>query len=147
MQRSAATSSFRRAGAPVDRLARHRGDQAVRGALSAGVYPLDAVFFDQDGGPLTTNAVLCVLRRIRLKLGLTRLSAHQFRRTWATNFRRLGVGDLYDLPREGGWEDLEVPQRFYLDVEETDGRGASVMDRNGVHSHLAAPRSPSSTVG
>ena len=51
------------------------------------------------------------------KLKLKRLSAHQFRRTWAMNFRRSGVGDLFDLQLEGGWEDLNVPQRFYVDVE------------------------------
>ena len=31
---------------------------------------LDELFVDQDGGPLTTNAVQCVLRRFRSKLGL-----------------------------------------------------------------------------
>jgi hypothetical protein len=39
------------------------------------------------------------------------------------------VGDLYDLQREGGWEDLEVPQRFYVDVDDRGERKASVMDR------------------
>ena len=65
------------------------------------------LFVDQDCGPLTVNAVHCILRRLRIKLGMPRLTAHQFRRTWATNFRKLEVGDLYDLQREGGWEDLE----------------------------------------
>jgi integrase len=90
---------------------------------------LEELFIDQDGGPLTTNAVQCVLRRLRLKLGMNKLSAHQFRRTWATNFRRMGVGDLYDLQREGGWEDLSVPQRFYVDVTDGTERKVSVMDR------------------
>ena len=90
---------------------------------------MDELFVDQDGGPLTTNAVQCVLRRLRAKLGLKRLSAHQFRRTWATNFRRTGVGDLFDLQQEGGWEDLEVPQRFYVEVGTPKADRASVMDR------------------
>ena len=74
----------------------------------------------QEGDPLTTNAVQC---------GLKRLSAHQFRRTWATNFRRTGVGDLFDLQQEGGWEYLEVPQRFYVEVATPTPDRASVMDR------------------
>jgi integrase len=90
---------------------------------------LDELFVDQDGGPLTTNAVQCVLRRLRQKLGLKRLSAHQFRRTWATTFRRTGVGDRFDLQQGGGWEDLEVPQRFYVEVGTPKADRASVMDR------------------
>jgi hypothetical protein len=69
----------------------------------------DNLFVDQDGGPLTTHAVQCVLSRLKRKLGLKRLSAHQFRRTWATNFRRTGVGDLYDLQLEGGWGRSQRP--------------------------------------
>jgi integrase/recombinase XerD len=88
----------------------------------------DELFVDEDGGQLTPNAVQCVLARLRKKLGLKRLTAHQFRRTSATNFRRMGVGDLYDLQREGGWEDLEVPQRFYVDLEDSGRERASVMD-------------------
>lgn len=86
------------------------------------------LFIDQDGGPLTTNAVQCMLRRLREKLGLKRLTAHQFRRTWATNFRRMGAGDLYELQRLGGWEDLSVPQRFYVDTEGDAPGRASVLD-------------------
>jgi integrase len=92
-------------------------------------FALDELFVDQDGGPLTTNAVQCVLWRLRAKLGLKRLSAHQFRRTWATNFRRTGVGDPFDLRQAGGWDDLEVPQRFYVEVGTPKAVRASVMDR------------------
>jgi len=87
------------------------------------------LFVDQDGGPLTVNAVHCILRRLRIKLGMPRLTAHQFRRTWATNFRKMGVGDLYDLQREGGWEDLETPQRFYVDTQSDSPGRSSVLDR------------------
>ena len=90
---------------------------------------LDELFVDQDGGPLTTNAVQCVFRRLKNKLGLKKPAAHQFRRTWATNFRRTGVGDLFGLQQEGGWEDLEVPQRFYVEVGGPKANRASVMDR------------------
>lgn len=89
---------------------------------------LPNLFIDQDGGPLTTNAVQCMLARLRKKLGITRLTAHGFRRSWATAFRRLGVGDLYDLQRMGGWEDLEVPQRFYVDTEADTAQRPSVLD-------------------
>jgi len=88
----------------------------------------DHVFIDQDGGPLTTHAVQCMLGRLRRKLGLKRLTAHQFRRTWATNYRKLGVGDLYDLQQEGGWEDLSVPLRFYVDVGRPAAGRTSVLD-------------------
>jgi integrase len=90
---------------------------------------LDELFVDQDGGPLTPHAVQCVLSRLKQKLGLKKLSAHQFRRTWATNYRKLGVGDLYDLQQAGGWEDLDVPQRFYVSVDTAEPARASVMDR------------------
>jgi integrase len=63
---------------------------------------IDELFVDQDGGPLSTNAIQCVLNRLKRRLGLRKLSAHQFRRTWATNYRKHGVGDLYDLQLEGG---------------------------------------------
>ena len=96
-------------------------------------WPADAsipqLFVDQDGGPLTTHAVQRFLSRLKRKLKLKRLSAHQFRRTGATNYRRTGVGDLYDLQMEGGWEDLSVPQRFYVDVDGPRAGRASVMDR------------------
>jgi integrase/recombinase XerD len=90
---------------------------------------IDQLFIDQDGGPLTRNAVRCMLKRLKEKLGLKRLTAHQFRRTWATNYRRMGVGDLYDLQQEGGWEDLSIPQRFYIEVDEPREGRVSVMDR------------------
>jgi integrase len=89
----------------------------------------DNLFVDQDGGPLTPNAVHCVLRRLKKKWGLKKLTAHQFRRTWATNFRRTGTGDLFELQQLGGWEDLDVPQRFYVDVGPPQAGQPSVMDR------------------
>ena len=79
---------------------------------------------------MTPNAVQCVLRRLKRKLGLKQLSAHQFRRTWATNYRKHGVGDLFDLQQEGGWEDLEVPAALLRRRRLPNGRTApSVMDR------------------
>ncbi len=38
-------------------------------------------------------------------------------------------GDLDLLQLEGGWEDLSVPQRFYVDVEVARAGRPSVMDR------------------
>lgn len=87
------------------------------------------LFVDQDGGPLTPHAIQCYLGRLRRKLGLKHLSAHQFRRTWATNYRKHGVGDLFDLQVEGGWEDLSVPQRFYVDVDPQRPGRPSMLDR------------------
>lgn len=93
-----------------------------------GHQSFDELFLDWDGGPLTTSAFQCVLKRLKAKLGLKRLSAHQFRRTWATNYRKHQVGDLFSLQQEGGWEDLEVPQRFYVDTSLPRENRASVMD-------------------
>jgi hypothetical protein len=88
----------------------------------------DELFLDWDGGPLTPSAFQCVLKRLKAKLGLKRLSAHQFRPIWATNYRKHQVGDLFSLQQEGGWEDLEVPQRFYVDTSLPRENRASVMD-------------------
>ena len=49
--------------------------------------------------------------------------------TWATNYRKHGVGDLFDLQVEGGWEDLSVPQRFYVDVDPRRPGRPSMLDR------------------
>jgi integrase len=49
------------------------------------------------------NTVRCVLKQLKEKLRLKKLTAHQFRRTWATHYRRMGGGPL-DLQQEGGWE-------------------------------------------
>ena len=73
------------------------------------------------------NAVHCIFRRLRLKHGID-LGAHQLRRPWTTNFRRLGVGDPYDLQRERGWEDLETPHRFYVNSERDKPGRPSVLD-------------------
>ncbi len=99
----------------------------------------DTFFVDEDGEAVTTHAVQCVMSRLKAKLNreakltggkpIKRLHSHKFRRTWATNYRRLGAGDLLDLQREGGWEDLEVPQRFYIDASEMPKGRVSVMDR------------------
>jgi integrase len=40
------------------------------------------------------NTVRCVLKRLKEKLGLKKLTAHQFRRTWATHYGRMGAGPL-----------------------------------------------------
>jgi site-specific recombinase XerD len=122
----------------VAKLAKERETHVGRRTLHAlrryvdGYRPVnaatDTLFVDQDRGPLTPNAVRCMLRRLGIKLGLKRVTAHGFRRTWATNFRLMGIGDLYDLQREGGWEDLEVPRRFYVEVGPAKNP-ASVLDR------------------
>jgi integrase len=107
----------------------------------------DLVFIDQDQdyGPLTPHAVQSMLSRLKKKLGLAKLSAYQFRRTWATNYRRMGVGDLFDLQQEGGWEDPEVPQRFYVAMDPVPDQppvGArSVGDRATETGAIAAQRS------
>lgn len=38
--------------------------------------------------------------------------AHRLRHTWATNYRRVGAGDIFDLQDEGGWKDLEMVRRY-----------------------------------
>ena len=48
---------------------------------------------------------------------------------WRGRFRRTGVGNLFELQQERGWEDLEVPQRFYVEVGTPKADRSSVMDR------------------
>jgi hypothetical protein len=44
-------------------------------------------------------------------------------------FRRTGVDDLFDLQQDAGWEDLEVPQRFCVEVGRPRADHPSVMDQ------------------
>ena len=39
------------------------------------------------------------------------------------------MGDLYDLQQKGGWEDLSILQRIYVEMEQPKGGRPSVMDR------------------
>jgi hypothetical protein len=75
------------------------------------------------------DAVHCVLPRLKKKCGLKKLTAHQCRGIWATNFRRTGTGDLFELQQLAGWEDLDVPRRFYVDVGPPQAGQTSVRDR------------------
>ncbi|MBM4434313.1 MAG: hypothetical protein FJ028_04250 [Chloroflexi bacterium] len=70
------------------------------------------VFTNRDGRPMSRVSVGLVFRRLKLRTGIRDLCAHMCRHTWATNFRRAGSGDIFDLQVEGGWSDLRMVRRY-----------------------------------
>jgi len=53
-----------------------------------------------------------IFRRLKARTGIKDLCAHMCRHTWATNYRRAGSGDVFDLQAEGGWSDLRMVRRY-----------------------------------
>ncbi len=77
--------------------------------------PTDAealLFTDRSGVPLTRRGLQQVFRRLKRRTGIDALCAHALRHTWATRYRRVGSGDLFDLQEEGGWSDLRMVRRY-----------------------------------
>lgn len=70
------------------------------------------LFLTNDRQPFKLGGFGKVFYRICQRSGLDRFHAHMLRHTWATNFRRVGAGDLFDLQEEGGWSDLTMPRRY-----------------------------------
>ncbi|TMG42109.1 MAG: phage integrase family protein [Chloroflexi bacterium] len=50
--------------------------------------------------------------RIRKRSGVRRFHAHLLRHTWATNWMKGPGADLLSLQRQGGWERLEMVERY-----------------------------------
>jgi len=73
------------------------------------------VFLGASGKPMTLNGFAHIFTRLARKLeevGVEKFMAHRLRHTWATNYRRVGAGDIFDLQDEGGWKDLEMVRRY-----------------------------------
>ncbi len=105
----------------------------VRGGPQRG-----ALFLDDDGRPLSRNAVYRAVRRLSAKAGIegVRCSPHTLRHTFATRFLTLG-GDLLSLQRLLGHSprSLDVTQR-YISLLDADIRTAHRRFSPG--DHLAA---------
>lgn len=72
------------------------------------------VWLTQWGKPLTYGGFQQVLDRIGERCAVEGFEffAHLARISWATNFRRVGAGDVFDLQEEGGWKDLTMPRHY-----------------------------------
>ncbi|MCL2190345.1 MAG: tyrosine-type recombinase/integrase, partial [Defluviitaleaceae bacterium] len=72
--------------------------------------PQDDTFFflTKERKPLTTAAIASLMGRLKEKTGITRLHAHLFRHTFATNFLVHGLGDVYELSRILGHADIRT---------------------------------------
>ncbi len=97
--------------------------------------PRGALFLDDDGRPLSRNAVYRAVRRLSAKAGIegVRCSPHTLRHTFATRFLTLG-GDLLSLQRLLGHSprSLDVTQR-YISLLDADIRAAHRRFSPGDH--------------
>jgi site-specific recombinase XerD len=72
----------------------------------------EPLFVSKRGQALTRSGVTQLFDRLKVRTGIRDLCAHMCRHTWATNYRRSGSGDVFDLQGEGGWSDLRMVQRY-----------------------------------
>ncbi len=77
----------------------------------------ERIFLTAAGKPFTYNGFANHLYRLFDKLkrhGIPDGKPHRLRDTWATNGHRMGM-TVFDLQREGGWRDLDMPRRYVAD--------------------------------
>ncbi len=70
------------------------------------------LFTTRSGKGFTLDGFGKLFTKIKQRSGIADFSAHLLRHTWATNFRRAGSGDLFDLQEQGGWKRLEMVRRY-----------------------------------
>jgi integrase/recombinase XerD len=73
------------------------------------------VFLSAAGKPMSHYGFGHIFTRLAAKLvieGVQGFMAHRLRHTWATNYRRVGAGDRFDLQDEGGWRGVEMVRRY-----------------------------------
>lgn len=85
----------------------------ARGALSR-----DSLFIDDEGFPLTGDAVRALLRRLKAKLGWQRLGAHLLRHTFATRY--LKRGNLKACSQILGHTKIGTTADVYIDFDFDD---------------------------
>ncbi|WP_148716443.1 tyrosine-type recombinase/integrase [Chitinolyticbacter meiyuanensis] len=77
------------------------------------------VFVDRNGQPMSywPRSNDSIMRKEMKSLGITDFVWHDWRHTWAS-WHVQGGTDIYTLKRLGGWETIEMPQRYaHLCVE------------------------------
>lgn len=72
----------------------------------------DPLFPTDAGKCFTRDGFGKLFARIRKKSNVRRFHAHLLRHTWATNWMRGPGADLLSLQRQGGWERLEMVERY-----------------------------------
>ncbi len=87
-------------------------DRYIRDFRKGAIDPEALLFTDRAGAPLSRQGIAQVLRRLKRRTRIDALCAHALRHTWATRYRRVGSGDLFDLQEEGGWSDLRMVRRY-----------------------------------
>ena len=87
-------------------------DSYLRDFRRGAIDPEALLFTDRAGAPLSRRGIQQVFRRIKRRTSIDALCAHALRHTWATRYRRVGSGDLFDLQEEGGWSDLRMVRRY-----------------------------------
>lgn len=63
---------------------------------------------------LTTRGISLRVAELGRQIGITNLSAHDLRHTWATQAARAGI-DPFRLQQAGGWSSLAMPRRYVED--------------------------------
>lgn len=71
------------------------------------------------GRPLTSNGLRVIFRRIGRRAGLERFSPHDMRRSFATLMIKFGASTRI-VQVQGGWENLELLQRYTQALELAD---------------------------
>lgn len=87
-------------------------DRYLRDIRRGALEPEALVFTDRTGASLGPSGIAQIIRRLKHRTRIDALCVHALRHTWATRFRRVGSGDLFDLQEEGGWSDLRMVRRY-----------------------------------
>ena len=69
-------------------------------------------FLSKQRKPITKDCISSLMSRLKYKSGVTRLHAHLFRHTFATNFLVYGLGDVYELSRILGHSQITITERY-----------------------------------
>jgi integrase/recombinase XerC/integrase/recombinase XerD len=69
-------------------------------------------FLSKNRKPISNECVSSLMGRLKKRTGITRLHAHLFRHTFATNFLVHGLGDVYELSRILGHGEMRTTELY-----------------------------------